>query len=220
MQEQPIIIHPKKPANASIIWLHGLGANGYDFVDIVPELNLPQAIAARFVFPHAPLSKVTINGNMEMRAWFDIFGLTADSKQDENGIKKSQQIIEQLIANELEQGIPSNKIILAGFSQGAAMSIYTGLRYKETLGGILALSGFLPLAEQMPNEINEANKKTSIQMMHGTFDEIVQLSWAQQSYKYLQGLGCDISLQTYPMHHSLCTEEIQDIGRWLGTVLS
>lgn len=218
---ETIEINPKniKP-KASIIWLHGLGADGYDFVDIVPQLKLPQEIGVRFVFPHAPVIPITCNGGMAMRAWFDIAAL--DGKKfidDEIGIHESAKLINQLIAKEIARGIPNERIILAGFSQGAVMALHCGLRYSEKLAGILALSGFLVLADKLAAEKNLANQNTPILMLHGTCDGIVKFEWAEQAYQKLVAEKCNVQFKSYPMQHCVCGEEIVDIANWLGQIL-
>ena len=197
---------------AAIIWLHGLGADGHDFEPIVPELGLPKSTAVRFIFPHAPVRPVTINGGARMRAWYDV---TNDGKLDAGGIRASQASVEALIARERKRGIPPAAIVLAGFSQGGAMALQTGLRYPERLSGILALSSYLPLPETLEQEMSQANRDVPIFMAHGTQDPLIPLSWAMHSRDRLKALGYVIEWHEYPMPHSVCAEEIADIGRWL-----
>lgn len=217
MQLDSIIINPKHAATHSVIWMHGLGADGYDFVDIIPQLRLPEDLAIRFVFPHAPTRSVTLAQGMSMRAWFDL-GLTLDAPQDESGIRASQAQIERLIAQEVASGIPVRNIILAGFSQGGAMALQCGLRYPESLGGILSLSGFLLLAETVPQEKHITNQNTPILLMHGMQDTRVPVTYAEQATCYLAGLGFNVKLQTYDMEHAVCAKQISDIGMWLRDV--
>ena len=208
--------HPE----AAVIWMHGLGADGNDFVPIVRELDLSECPAIRFIFPHAETMPVTINNGYVMRAWYDILGMDLVRREDEIGLRKSQQQIEQLIAREIERGIPAERIILAGFSQGCAMTLQTGLRYQKKLAGLLCLSGYLPLADKLPAERSEANRDTPIFMAHGRVDTVVQIARAEASRDFLKSLGYAIEWKDYSMPHSVCEEEINDIGhiitRWLS----
>jgi phospholipase/carboxylesterase len=212
--------NPNNKPTASVIWLHGLGADGHDFADIAPQLNLPKEASIRFIFPHAPIRPITINGGFKMRAWFDCYALDANAPQDELGIRESQQAIEQLIQKELASGIPSNKIVLAGFSQGGAMALHCGLRYTQQLAGILVLSGFLPLAAKLANELNNNNLATPILMLHGENDDIVPLEWAMLSKNKLENLKLKIEWHTYQIRHHLCADEIYAIAKWLRLILS
>lgn len=208
-------INPPQPPKASVIWMHGLGADGYDFAPVIPELNLPHDFPIRFVFPHAPLRSVTINAGYTMRAWYDIVGTDFNAREDEAGVKDSQTKINQLIAKEESLGIPSQNIILAGFSQGGAMALYCGLCYPEPLGGIIALSTYLPLSHKFMQEANAVNKNTAIFMAHGTDDPILPLAWGQTSADFLKNQGYPLEFHSYPMPHSVCNEEIKAIGLWL-----
>ncbi len=199
---------------ASVIWLHGLGADGNDFVPIVEQFALADRHKVRFVFPHAPIRPITINGGMKMRAWYDIFAMDLSRKEDGEGIKQSGQLIELLIEREKNLNIPSQSIFLAGFSQGGAMALYTGLRYKESLGGIVSLSAYSPLAENLSGERNKENQATPIFMAHGLFDPIVPLMLGEMSRHHLQGLGYEIEWHTYSMSHTVIPEEIQDIAHF------
>jgi phospholipase/carboxylesterase len=201
---------------AAIIWLHGLGADGHDFEPIVPELGLPASLPVRFVFPHAPLMPVTINGGAVMRAWYDVAG---DGRQDEAGIRAAQARVEALLAREKARGIRAVSIVLAGFSQGGAVALQTGLRYPERLAGILALSTYLPLADKLAAEASPANRAVPILMCHGIQDSVIPLSAATRSRDALRALGYAVDWREYPMPHAVCAEEIADIGRWLRTVL-
>ena len=208
---------------AAVIWMHGLGADGNDFVPIVNELDLTGAPAIRFVFPHAPMRPVTINNGHVMRAWYDIsFGdLEGHSrKADEKGVRESQAQIGALVARENSRGIATGKIVLAGFSQGGAVALQTGLRYAETLAGIMALSTYLPLAESFAKEATPANARTPVFMAHGTHDPVVQYAMGKTSHERLQQAGYAVEWHEYPMQHSVCLEEIADVGRWLRQVLS
>ena len=201
---------------AAVIWLHGLGADGHDFEPIVPELAMPAAPGARFVFPHAPLQPVAINGGAVMRAWYDV---TGDGRQDEAGIRASQARVEALIARERARGIAARSIVLAGFSQGGAIALQTGLRHPERLAAILALSTYLPLPETLAQETSQTNRDVPIFMAHGTQDPTIPLSWATRSRDRLTALGYAVDWHGYPMPHSVCAEEIADIGLWLRSVL-
>lgn len=208
---------------AAVIWMHGLGADGNDFVPIVNELDLTGAPAIRFIFPHAPLRPVTINNGHVMRAWYDVsFGdLEGRSRQaDERGVRDSQAQIGQLIAREQGRKISSKNIVLAGFSQGGAIALQTGLRHPEPLAGVMALSTYLPLAESFAQEAAPANAKMSVFMAHGTHDPVVPYAMGNASSVRLQQAGYAVEWHEYPMQHSVCPEEIADIGRWLGKVLA
>ena len=202
---------------AAVIWLHGLGADGHDFEPIVPELGMPAAPAVRFVFPHAPLQPVAINRGAVMRAWYDV---TGDGRQDAEGIRASQVRVEALIARERARGIAARSIVLAGFSQGGAMALHTGLRHPERPAGILALSCYLPLPETLEREASQATRDVPIFMAHGTQDPVIPLSWAMRSRDRLGALGYAVEWHEYPMPHSVCAEEIADIGRWLRAILN
>jgi len=203
----------------AVIWLHGLGADGNDFAPIVPELRLGNAPAVRFVFPHAPVQPVTINGGMAMRAWYDIRNADLAQREDAQGILQSQDAVRSLIQRENQRGIATGNIVLAGFSQGCAMTLQTGLRLPERLAGLVALSGYLPLAESLQAEFSPANKETPIFMAHGTQDPVVPLQRAQKSCQLLQEMGYSVDWKTYPMPHSVCLEEVNDIAAFLKQVL-
>jgi phospholipase/carboxylesterase len=203
----------------SVIWLHGLGADGNDFVPVVSELDLGNCPPIRFIFPHAPQIPVTINGGYVMRAWYDIRATDLVREEDEKGLRSSQDLIEQIIAHEKARGVPANRIVLAGFSQGCAMVLQTGLRHHEALAGLLCLSGYLPLATTITAERNPANQNTPIFMAHGQYDPVVPVTRAEASRQILNGLGYSIDWKTYPMEHSVAPEEITDIGTWFRKVL-
>jgi len=208
---------------AAVIWMHGLGADGNDFVPIVNELDLTGAPAIRFIFPHAPLRPVTINNGHVMRAWYDVSFGTLEGrsrKADERGVRDSQAQIGQLIAREQGRKISSKNIVLAGFSQGGAIALQTGLRHPEPLAGVMALSTYLPLAESFAQEAAPANAKTSVFMAHGTHDPVVPYAMGNASSVRLQQAGYPVEWHEYPMQHSVCLEEIADIGHWLGKVLA
>jgi phospholipase/carboxylesterase len=202
---------------ASIIWLHGLGADGHDFEAIVPELDLP-GIPIRFVFPNAPMQPVTINAGMVMRAWYDVSD-AAIRREDEAGVRASQTLLEALIAREKQRGSASDRIVLAGFSQGGAIALQTGLRHPERLAGIMALSCYLPIAGKLAAEAQPANRDVPIFMGHGSADPVVALARAVESRELLLRSGYGVEWHDYPMPHSVCLEEIRDISAWLRRVL-
>lgn len=204
----------------SIIWMHGLGADGNDFVPLVKELDLRGCPAIRFIFPNAGTMPVTINNGYVMRAWYDILVSDLVRREDENGLRASQAQIEALIAREKARGIPASKIILAGFSQGCAMTLQTGLRHPEALAGLMCLSGYLPLADKTAAERTPASLNTPVFMAHGVADPVVQIARAEQSRDLLTGMGYKVEWHAYRMQHSLCQEEINDIGAWLKKVLA
>jgi len=203
----------------AIIWLHGLGADGNDFVPIVRELDLAGLPAIRFVFPHAKTMPVTINGGYVMRSWYDILGTELTRREDEGGLRASQLAVEALIEREKSRGIPASRIILAGFSQGCAMTLQTGLRHPEQLAGMMCLSGYLPLAGLVGAERSEASLATPIFMAHGVQDPVVPFARAEESRKVLETLGYGVEWHTYPMQHTLCLEELQDIAKWIRKVV-
>jgi phospholipase/carboxylesterase len=206
---------------AAVIWLHGLGADGHDFEPIVPELGLPPGLAVRFVFPHAPVRPVTINGGMPMRAWYDVqLGGGGARREDEPGVRESERSIAALIERERRRGIPPAAVVLAGFSQGGAMTLHTGLRFPERLAGLMALSCGLPLAEHAAAEASPANRDVPIFMAHGTLDPTVPLARGQAARDRLQALGYRIEWREYRMGHSVSAQEIGDIARWLRTILA
>jgi phospholipase/carboxylesterase len=204
---------------ASVIWLHGLGADGHDFEPIVPELDLPDALPVRFVFPHAPMQPVTINGGAVMRAWYDVYGLEGVRREDERGVRASQAAVEELIARERARGIPAARLVLAGFSQGGAIALHTGLRHAERLAGILALSTYVPAAQTLAAEASPANRGVPIFMAHGLYDGLIPVERAAMSRRLLESLGYAVAWHEYPMEHAVCGPEIQDIGAWLTRVL-
>lgn len=205
---------------AAVIWLHGLGADGHDFAGLVPELNLAGCPPIRFIFPHAPSIPVSINGGYVMPAWYDLLGLDLVSKQDAAGIQKSEAAIQALIANEVARGIPTERIVLAGFSQGCAMALHTALRLPQKIAGVMALSGYLPLADRFAAERNTANATTPIFMAHGTQDPVVVVARGEDSRDALVALGHPVQWHTYPMPHSVHPQEISDISDFLRQVLA
>lgn len=217
--ERPLIIEPEEKAGSSVIWLHGLGADAHDFEPIVPELGGELRSSARFVFPFAPHRPVTINGGMVMRAWYDIRDTDLSRRADEGGVRESGEILSALVDAEIRNGITSDRIVLAGFSQGGAIALHAGLRYQRPIAGILALSGYLPLHDATRKEASEANRKVPIFMAHGSQDPIIPLSTSESSRDFLTALGYVVECHTYPMPHSVCAEEVRDIRDWLSRVL-
>ena len=200
----------------TVIWMHGLGADGNDFVSVVKELGLPDTLPLRFILPHAPMQPVTINGGHVMRAWYDIFEISSvERKVDAAGIRESQRAVEALIAREVSRGIAENHIVLAGFSQGGAIALQTGLRHQQALAGILALSTYLPLANSLDAEASANNRNIPIFMAHGTQDNVIPISIAENSHQELKGHGYAVEWKQYPMSHSVSIQEIADIGAWL-----
>jgi phospholipase/carboxylesterase len=204
---------------ASVIWLHGLGADGHDFEPILPELRLPTSLPLRFVFPHAPVRPVTLNNGYPMRAWFDIVKIGLHQPRDAAGMQASRAALEALVARENGRGVPVERIVLAGFSQGGAVALYTGLQYAAKLAGIMALSTYLPLGEGMDVEIAPANLHTSIFYGHGTQDPVVPLLLGEHTRNWLTQRGCAVTWHTYPMPHSVSAEEVTHIRAWLLSVL-
>ena len=220
MTAPPIEIETAPNPTAAVILMHGLGADGNDFVPIVKQLDLSGIDALRFVFPNAPVMPVTLNGGYPMPAWYDIYaGADMAKREDEAGLRRSQAAIEALIAKEKAHGIAANRIVVAGFSQGCAMALMTGLRHAERLAGIVCLSGYLPLAATTAAERSQANRDVPIFMAHGTQDGVVMLPRAQASRDALVALGYALEWHEYPMAHSVCLEEIDDLGAWLRRVL-
>jgi len=216
----PIEIVTGPHPTASIIWLHGLGADGHDFEPIIPELGLPESLVVRFVFPHAPYRPVTVNGGATMRAWYDIAMNGRGFHQDETHIRDSEQTLRSLIAQERDRGTESRRIVLAGFSQGAAIALHTGLRYPEPLAGIMALSMPVPLPECIASELNPANARVPVFLAHGTQDHVVPYPMGEYGHRLLEQLGLPIEWHSYPMDHTVIQEEVVDIRAWLGRVLT
>jgi phospholipase/carboxylesterase len=205
---------------ATIIILHGLGADGNDFVPFTSELDLSSLGPVRFVFPHAPTRPVTINGGVVMRAWYDILGVDLVKREDERGLRESQVQIAALLDREIARGMPANRIVLGGFSQGCAMTLQTGLRYPQRLAGLLGMSGYVPLLDSLEAERSDANRLVPIFMAHGQFDDIIPIARATRSRDALHAQGYDVQWRDYPIPHSVAMEEIADINRWLVKVLS
>lgn len=214
-EENRVVLEPEVPARACVIWLHGLGADGNDFVPIVSELGLSKDAAIRFVFPHAPVQPVTINGGMKMRAWFDIYHLGSLDKQDEAGIEDSAQRVRALIEEQIGAGIPSERIVLAGFSQGGAIAIHTAIRHPEALAGLLALSTFLPVHGRVEEEQSVENARIPILMCHGSHDPVLPIALGEWSRDVLLERGYVVDWKDYPMAHQVCPQQISDIAHWL-----
>ncbi|MGD9386662.1 MAG: carboxylesterase [Gammaproteobacteria bacterium] len=198
----------------SVIWLHGLGADGYDFDPIVPALRIPGGPETRYVFPHAPVRPVTINGGMEMRAWYDIYAIQRGAREDVTGIRESAEAVTALIEREAERGIPAERLVLAGFSQGGAVALHAGLRYPHKLAGIIGLSTYLPL-KAAAGEFDAANRDTPLFMAHGSLDPVVPSFLGQESAELLVEAGYQVEYKTYVMPHAVCPEEVEDIRNWL-----
>jgi len=214
-----VVIQPPTSANASVIWLHGLGADGHDFEPIVPHLGSALSERTRFVFPNAPMRPVTINGGYVMRAWYDVLDADIARRADAAGVYESEKILHDYIDAEIESGIPPERVVVAGFSQGGAIALHGGLRYPKRLAGVLGISCYLPLPTETAEGLAPANAKTPMFMAHGTQDPVIPVTAGEQSRKHLQNLDYDIEWHTYPIPHSVCLEEIEDIGRWLLRVL-
>jgi phospholipase/carboxylesterase len=220
MLPDAVEINPAGTPRACIIWLHGLGADGHDFEPLVPQLDVVDSLGVRVVLPHAPRRPVTINGGVVMPAWYDIPAAGFRQGQDAAGIRESEQQLQALVRREIEAGIPSERILLAGFSQGGAIALHTGLRYARPLAGILALSTYLPVADSLAIEAAAANRSVPVWMAHGTQDPVVPLLLAMESRDILQQQGYDVSWHSYPMPHAVCPEEVRDIRDWLAQRLS
>jgi phospholipase/carboxylesterase len=213
-------IEPTGAARSSVIWMHGLGADAHDFEPIVPELRLPVELGIRFVFPNAPIRPVTVNGGMRMRAWYDVLSMDLPRQEDPDGVYASEQAIYDLLEREKKRGVPAERIVLAGFSQGGAMALHTALRYPDRLAGILALSCYLPLADRLRAERRPANQHTPVFMAHGDYDAVIQMRYGQQSAELLESLDYRVEWQDYGMGHEVCWQEIRDIADGLGRVLA
>lgn len=211
----PIVIDTGPSPRGCVIWLHGLGADGHDFEPIVPELKLGAGLPLRFIFPHAPIQPVTLNGGMAMRAWYDIIAL-GGGREDTAGVRKSGQFLSDMVNDPLTLGLGASRTVLAGFSQGGAIALQAGLRQPERLAGILALSTYLPIATTLDDEASPANADVPILMVHGLYDNVIPVQRAEASRDYLLARNYPVQWQTYPMQHSVCAEEIDLIRRWLG----
>jgi phospholipase/carboxylesterase len=216
MNDKPIEIANNNTPTGSVIWLHGLGADGNDFSPVVDILSLAQL---RFILPHAPFRQVSLNNGYEMRAWYDLFGLTANAPQDEAGIHEAQHFIESLIENEIARGIPSERIAIVGFSQGGAIALHTALRYKHPLAGVIALSTYLPLKNKLAFEKSLENQHIPILMVHGAYDEVISLDMAKASMETLQSENYDVNWLEFPIAHSVSVEEIDEIRTFLMKIM-
>jgi phospholipase/carboxylesterase len=213
-----VVLTPTTAPIGSVIWLHGLGADGHDFLPIVPELQLPPNALPRFVFPHAPVRSVTINNGARMRAWYDILGFAHDAAEDERGIRESAAMVEECIRRERGAGIAANTIVIAGFSQGGAIALHTALRHSEALAGVIALSTYLPLRDSL-QEAAQANRAIPILMCHGRYDPVLPVELGELSRDLLAAQGYRVTWKLYPMQHQVCGPEIADIAAWLQAVL-
>ena len=219
-EQDAVIIEPAGRHRASVIWLHGLGANGHDFEPVAPELQLPGEAGTRFIFPNAPFMAVTINGGQRMRAWYDIRSQDLRQQEDAASIRASAGLLEHYIQAEQASGIPAEKIILAGFSQGGALALHAGLRYSAGLAGIIALSTYLPLAERLRAEATDANRAIPVFMAHGLTDPVIPLAQGRASAEQLRQAGYAVDWHEYAMPHSVCPQEITAIGAWLSARLA
>ena len=215
-----VVVQPEGAAVASVIWLHGLGADGHDFVPIVRELRLPATLGVRFVFPHAAVRPVTLNNGMPMRAWYDIKSLDRNGLQDDKGIRESESRVHDLIEAERKAGVEPSRIVIAGFSQGGAIALHTALRYPDRLGGLMALSTYLPLSGTLAKEGKAANRHLPILMCHGQYDSVLSIELGENSRDQLTALGHTVEWHAYPMAHEVCREEIEQISAWLQKVLA
>jgi len=212
-------VQPSGPARSAVIWLHGLGADGHDFEPIVPYLSLPESAGVRFVFPNAPRIPVSINWGMVMPAWYDITEADLRKSHDEAGVRRSADQVAALIRRENERGIPTSRIVLAGFSQGGAIALHLGLRYPERLAGIMALSTYLVCEDSLEQELGDANRETPLFQAHGIQDPMVPMDRGESARNRLGELGIEVQWKAYPMMHEVCPQELQDIGVWLNRVL-
>lgn len=217
--EFEVVLAPRAPAVASVILLHGLGADGWDFAPIVGELDLPESLPVRFVFPHAPLRPVTVNNGYVMRAWYDIKSFSLDGRADAEGLTEAGKRSEDYVRREVERGIPASRVVLAGFSQGGAVALHAGLRQSQRLAGIVALSSYLPFPQTLATERSPAMSGVPILMCHGRSDPIVLFSMGTESRDALVAQGYPVEWHEYPMQHEVCAEEIAVVGRWLRTQL-
>lgn len=217
---ETVEVEPRAPADAAVLWMHGLGADGHDFEALVPELRLPGSPAVRFVFPHAPVRPVTINGGQRMRAWYDIAGFDRRAPVDETGIRASAEALGALVKRERERGVAADRIVVAGFSQGGAMALFLAPRWPERLAGVMALSTYLPLGEALASEAHPANAALPVLMAHGSFDPIVPQALGEASRDRLRGLGYEVDWRSYPMPHSVCAQEVEDIRGFLLRALA
>lgn len=212
-----VLSQPQSPATASVIWLHGLGADGNDFAPLVPELRLPNDLSVRFIFPHAPHIPVTVNGGYVMPAWYDILEMNLERKVDEAQLIASADAVQHLIEREIARGVASEKIILVGFSQGGAVAYHAGLTYEKPLAGLLILSSYF--ATHASASIHPANQQTPILIQHGTRDPIVNETLGQRAHRYLQDRNCNVTYETYAMDHTVCMDQVEAMSRWIQSIL-
>ena len=215
-----VVLAPDAAATAAVIWLHGLGADGHDFVPIVPELALPATLPVRFVFPHAPVRPVTLNMGMRMRAWYDIKSLSTDARADAAGLLESATRVAGLVDRERAEGIAPGRIVVAGFSQGGAIALHAALRYPVALAGVLGLSTYLPLAAELAAELSDANRRAPILMCHGLYDPLLPMALGVAARDFLRAQGFAVEWKEYPMQHQVCADEIRDVSAWCRAVLS
>ncbi|MFT6779751.1 MAG: phospholipase/carboxylesterase [Paraglaciecola sp.] len=208
-------VNPENKIKATVIWLHGLGDSGNGFSPIVPDLKLPDELGIRFVFPHAPTRPVTINNGMSMRAWYDITSLDFNNRADSQGVKESSNLVAALIEQEIARGIPANKIVLAGFSQGGVIALNLGIRFEKSLAGIMSMSSYMSEPEKLTVEAHSANKNTPIFVAHGTHDEVVPIFMGNTAFKVLESNGYQATWHEYPMQHNVCIQQLNDISSWL-----
>lgn len=213
-------VNPAQTAKATVIWLHGLGDSGNGFAPIVPELKLPDELAIRFIFPHAPVRPITINNGYQMRAWYDIKSMQLDKRADATGVRESAELVQALIEQEMASGIPADKIVLAGFSQGGVIALHLGPRFEQQLAGIMALSTYMSEPSTLTAQAHPANQQTPILMCHGRSDDVVPMDYGQQAYKQLQECQYQVEWHDYPMQHNVCLEELDTISNWLQARLS
>ena len=218
--DPPVVVESSRPATAAVVWLHGLGADGHDFEPVAAELANKGLDDVRYVFPHAPVRSVTINGGMAMRAWYDIAGPELDRGVDEEGVRESAGIARALVDEQIARGIAGERIVLAGFSQGGAIALYAGLRFPFRLAGVLALSTYLPAAGSLATQAHPANRDVPIFLAHGSQDPVIPFALSERSRAAMAGLGYVVEVHTYPMPHSVCAEEVGDIANWLQRVLA
>ena len=218
--DPPVIVEPSKPATAAVVWLHGLGADGHDFEPVAAELRRAGLDDVRYVFPHAPVRPVTINGGMAMRAWYDIAGAEFDRRADEEGVRASAGIACALVDEQIAGGIAGERIVLAGFSQGGAIALFAGLRLPFRVAGVLALSTYLPVPGSLAAEAHAANRDVPIFLAHGSQDPVIALALSERSRAAMADLGYTVEVHTYPIPHSVCAEEVRDIANWLHRVLA
>ncbi len=211
---ETVICEPEGVANASVIWMHGLGADGHDFLSIVPQLQLPSSLKVRYIFPHAPVRPVTIQGGLSCRAWFDIFDLNRLDREDTVGLARSERAIHALVEQEVAAGILPHRILLVGFSQGGAIAQYTALRSSYRLAGVVGLSAYLPLANQVQPTTN--NQSLPVFLAHGSYDPVLPIQLGSRSVSILQALGCVVDWHEYSMEHAVCEKEIADLSHWMA----